>query len=423
MLLIHTSDLHLVPDQFQDTILESSYYSVLEEISDNVLREKAKYLLISGDMFNTDRPSMGIVIKTVGVLKKLVDSGVRVVVVPGNHDLSRTRTSVLDLLARAGLIHLLDFKEEMGWLILEPLVFQDDRLVFYGVPGFRGSSNREVEYLKHGTTRFRGLRDYSNYELIILAHINTKFAGYDPSRYSKRYGQLYMEYEDFLHKLPENTRYIALGHVHLPIPMDDAFKGKIAYPGAPIGLDTADLKETFELGKIGGFRRILRVDLSIETPLVKSLRLENTPRVYYRQLITKSIDEAKSEVKKLIDEVEPGKYTVVLVDVKGLESASMELENYALELMKSYRKMNLFVKIRSTVSELEEYAPSIDITPESKELSIEEIELRVIKEYLAKRRINMPPEKIQWLINTLGQGMSGSVEKVIQEILKEIGGE
>jgi len=94
--------------------LESSYYSVLEEISNNVLREKAKYLLISGDMFNTDRPSMGIVIKTVGVLKKLVDSGVRVIVVPGNNDLSRTRTSVLDLLARAGLIHLLDFKEEMG---------------------------------------------------------------------------------------------------------------------------------------------------------------------------------------------------------------------------------------------------------------------------------------------------------------------
>jgi beta-xylosidase len=74
------------------------------------------------------------------------------------------------------------------------------------------------------------------------------------------------------------------------------------------------------------------------------------------------------------------------------------------------------------VSELEEYAPSIDITPESKELSIEEIELRVIREYLAKKRINIPPEKIHWLINTLGQGMSGSIEKVIQEILKEIGG-
>jgi len=213
---------------------------------------------------------MGIVIKTVGVLKKLVDSGVRVIVVPGNNDLSRTRTSVLDLLARAGLIHLLDFKEEMGWLILEPLVFQDDRLVFYGVPGFRGSSNREVEYLKHGTTRFRGLRDYSNYELIILAHINTKFAGYDPSRYSKRYSQLYMEYEDFLHKLPENTRYIALGHVHLPIPMDDAFKGKIAYPSAPIGLNTADLKETFELGKIGGFRSDSDIDVLIVTKLASN---------------------------------------------------------------------------------------------------------------------------------------------------------
>ena len=156
-------------------------------------------------------------------------------------------------------------------MILEPLVFQDDRLVFYGVPGFRGSSNREVEYLKHGTTRFRGLRDYSNYELIILAHINTKFAGYDPSRYSKRYGQLYMEYEDFLHKLPENTRYIALGHVHLPIPMDDAFKGKIAYPGAPIGLDTADLKETFELGKISGFRSDSDIDVLIVTKLASNL--------------------------------------------------------------------------------------------------------------------------------------------------------
>jgi len=420
LIIVHISDLHLVPEAFQKTPLEEAYYGVLREIVDLVLENKIKYLIIAGDLFNYYHEPLDVLVKSIIELKRLREAGVRVVVVPGNHDFAYPRKSVLDLLHGAGLIHLLSSTVEMNWLILEPLIFEDDKLAFYGIPGFRGASNKEIEYLKMHRVKFKGADKLTGYNITILAHLNTKFQGYDPSRYTRRYGALYMEYEDFFNKLPGNTRYVALGHIHLPIPIGNSFRARMAYPGAPIGVDIADLKETIELEKIGGYRRVLIVDLSEEPPLVRSVKLESTPKVYYGLIEAKSVEEVKAEVKRLLDNVDPDRISVVIVEVRGTEVSG--IEGAIQELIKAYGRKKVYARIKPAEVGLEEelYAPAIEIVAETKGVSIEEIELKVIKEYLAKRKLNVPPEKIQWLINYLGQNIGSNVEKALKEIIEEL---
>jgi len=338
LIIIHTSDLHLVPSNLHNTVLEEAYYEVLNEIKNIILNQDSKYLVIPGDFFDDDSVHYDILIKTARILRELREKGVRVVVSHGNHDIARGGSGVLDLLASVGLIHLTRFDEAMNWLILHPLVFEDDKIVFYGVPGFRGSSNKEVEYFKQGTTKFNEASKYRDYIVVVLAHIQTKFYGYDPSRYSWRYGSLYLEYDDFLRRTPENTKYIALGHLHLPIPQEEEFKSKAAYPGAPIGIDVNDFRETYELLKKKAYRRVLMADLSSDIPVIKAIKLENTPIVHYYSTYSKSIEELRNQIKQQLLDIELGKYTILLVDVESDKLTSQDIAKLNHELNREVKE-------------------------------------------------------------------------------------
>lgn len=420
MEIIHTSDLHIVPEAFYGTVLEEAYYNVLKEIAEKTVESRSRYLLVSGDMFDRSNPPLGVVVKAVSILRELKEHNVRVIVVPGNHDVSRTKSSILNVLREAGLIHLLEFTEAT-WLVLDPLVFEDDRIVFYGIPGFKGSSSQEVEYLKQRKVTFRSASDYKEHSVLVLAHINTRFAGYDPSKYANRYGSLYLEYEEFLNRLPANTLYVALGHIHLPIPFEVEFKANIAYSGAPIGYDYNDLYETHELSRIDVFRRILSVDLSCSPPLVRSIKLETTPRVYYKRFDVKGIDEVKDHVLRILNEIDSSPYAVLLVDAVGLEKTTSELENFRRELM---RRKKIFIRIRPMSKALASlYEDSnVNLSLGTGELSITEIESLVLREFVARNKLKISIEKLKFIIDALSRSQEISTERLLDEIIKELGG-
>lgn len=400
--------------------MEEAFYRIFNEIAEKTVENDVKYLLISGDMFDRYNPPISVVLRTVGTLKKLRDKGIRVVVVPGNHDISRIKTGILNLLSEAGLINLLDFTEEKSWLVLHPHVFEDDKLVFYGIPGFRGSSSREVEYMKQNLVRFDRLQGFNRYQVIILAHINTKFAGYDPSRYQSRYGRLYLDHEDLLKRLPSNTKYVALGHIHLPIPLDRSFRGNIAYPGAPIGIDINDLLETSELAKLNVRRRILLVDISSEPPLIKSLELESSPGVQYTRLRVKNAEELKDHLNELIDDIEQSKYLALIIDVEGLDRLTSDIENYKREVEK---RKGVFIKIRVRSRTQEQILPMglSDVTVSYRDLSISEIEMAILQELVSKTKLGISADKLKWIIDTLGSLQEINYDKLLEIIVKEIG--
>ncbi|MEM1761137.1 MAG: hypothetical protein QW043_00980, partial [Desulfurococcaceae archaeon] len=73
--IIHTSDLHLVPEMFENTPVEEAFYNVFGEIAEKTIESGVKYLLIAGDMFDKPSPPLGIVMKAVSVLRRLRENG------------------------------------------------------------------------------------------------------------------------------------------------------------------------------------------------------------------------------------------------------------------------------------------------------------------------------------------------------------
>ncbi|MEM2025292.1 MAG: metallophosphoesterase, partial [Desulfurococcaceae archaeon] len=408
-------------EAFEGTPLQEAFYRVMEEIAEICKDNKIKYLTIAGDLFDIDKPAYDVVLRTISVFKSLRESGTEVIVVPGNHDNSRRGEGVLNVLAEAGLIHLLSYNEEMEFLISHSRAFDEDRVVFYGIPGFKGGGSREIDYVKRALIRFDNLSKYRDYSAVILAHLSTKFAGYDPSKYYWRYGKLHLEQEELLRRLPSNTTYVALGHIHLPLPLDSSFRGNIAYPGAPIGIDSNDLRETFELSKIGISRRILLVDLDHEPPLIKALRLNSTPRVYYASVEARSTDEVKNYIKMALGELGDAKYGALILRVKGIERIDSEIENYKAEIM---RKNNIFISIKTTPHENYEsatqYFPVENPINMQDELTLPDIELNVLREVVEKRKLPLSVEKFKWLIDKLSRGTSFTTEKLLEEIVKEL---
>lgn len=399
MYIIHTSDLHLVPKGVHGTILERCYYEVLHEIAEITIEKNAKYLLISGDFLDRPDVSSHVMVQIVKALKKLRDKDVKTIVVPGNHDNPRLGPIFLNVLNEADLIHLLEYEEVSGWLVLKPRAFSEDKIAFYGIPGFRGTSSKEVVYLKNGTVKFAGLGDLRGYDLVILAHINTKFAGYNPSMYSKRYGHLYLEYEDALKRLPENTIYVALGHVHLPLPLEDSFRGNIAYPGAPIGYGRDDFLETYQLIKLNKYRRVLGVDLSMKPPMVDSIRLEKSPGVQFLEIQASSVEEAKDQVNKAIRSIDTEKDKIILINIHGLTRVTNDILVHRQDLM---RKYNIYIDLRAippggAVFEPETLASIPLMVTEG---SIDELEEQVLRSISEKEK-RLPYDRLRSIIELL----------------------
>lgn len=416
MYIIHTSDLHIAPTKTIGTILEKYYYRVLDEIANIAIETSAKYILISGDLFDKGDTSPSLLVETVRVLRRLRDNGVRLIVVPGNHDNPRLSPNALNILSEAGIIYLLEYEEVAGWLVLKPRVFDDDKLLFYGIPGFRGLSSREVKYLKEGRVKFAKQGELRNYNVIIPAHLSTRFAGYDPSRFSWRYGSLYLDYEDFLRRLPENTIYIALGHIHLPLPLENEFQGNIAYPGAPIGYSREDYLETFELYKIGKRRRVLGIDISSSPPMIKSIQLSSSPLSHYLKLQASSIEEAKNEMNKAIGSIDTETFKIVLIDIHGIPRATSEILSFAKDLM---RKHDIYIDIairRDHVIEPE--SPSF-IRPLVTEETISELEEHILRAITEKDK-KIPYDRLKYIIELLGSEDT-PVEVAFKKLIKEFG--
>ncbi|MGC8982200.1 MAG: metallophosphoesterase family protein [Desulfurococcaceae archaeon] len=420
VLIAHTSDLHLGVARFKDSPIRGAYLEVFEEIASKAIAAGAKYLLVAGDLFDEVSPPMEVVISAIKVVNKLKSAGVRVVVVPGNHDNSPSRRGVLDLLAETGLIHLARYREEGGVLYLEPLVFEDDMLVFYGLPGFRGS--REVVYLRDGRVKFEDAKKYAGYDIVVLAHVSTKIYGYDPSLHFSRYGKISTDEGELSRAVPAGTKYVALGHVHIPLPQSDSFEARAAYPGAPIGMDINDLKETAQLAKKGVSRRFLLVDASKDPPLVKAVPLENSPKVVISEIKAGDSGELKKQVFKEVENALKleSKYRALLIYVKGLKNIEAEVDR---ELRYQAAKKGVHLELRTEAQEtfesillvLGEAYSEISLG----KTSFEEIEERALKELAEKYKLGLPIDKLKWIINRLSSPTAKPSE-LLEELEKEL---
>ncbi len=393
MLIIHTADLHI--GAFSNRPLRFANVDAFEEIANFTIDNGIKYLVVAGDFFERPRiESYELLRRIYRILRVLRDNGVFTVSVPGSHDASIRRADLLTLLGEAGLVNIPYYEEMNGKLVLYPLEHGD--FVFYGLPGLK--NNMEIDYLRGHKVLFKDIEKYRDKKIVLAAHTSVRFAGYDPSVYSYRYGKSVIADEEVLQAIPETISYVALGHIHFPTPLFDEAELNIAYPGSPVGRDASDLYETFLLRKKHSRdRRLLLVDLSGEKPVAKSIwRSFNVVIEYYKDYY-KGYDKLLSEVKKILKDMSEG-YRVLILELDGLKP---EEKNKIMQSLREYEiNYKTLIHLRApTRSELSE-ALSIDLSDVA---DIEEIEKTAVAEAVKKLGLRVEPEKILELISILGE--------------------
>lgn len=408
-MFIHTSDIHI--GAFAGTPIKGLTVDSFREIANFAIENGFRYLVIAGDLFEEPRiESYEAIINVLTILRELRDKGVKVICGLGSHDHTITRRDLMSVLEASGLVYVPKFVVEDSKLVLHPLDVGD--YVFYALPGLR--NNNELEYLLNGRVVFKHIENV-NKPVVAIMHTSLEFEGFSPPEYSSRYGKIVLV-KNIYDKIPiSKIRYLALGHIHFPIPLMNEFRSKAAYPGAPVGRDVNDLRETVLLRKkFGVNRRFLIVDVNQDPPSVKSIWSNFNFNV--EEFEIKFIDQKSflTEVKSRINNLGREGYKALLINLTELPTgAQNEVTKVLVNLS---REFNVFIHFRSlSEGSFEKIVLNLDLTSNLKDLEKEAVE-----KFVKKKAPGLDVNRFLELMDKLSGSYEGRKEDYYRDLFKEI---
>jgi len=97
----HMSDIHI--GAFRQPELKELVLDAFEAAVDRCMSEKISFVVLAGDIFDSNIPDLSSVRRAAAKMKEAVDSGIRFYAIYGSHDFSPNYSSIVDVLNGAGL--------------------------------------------------------------------------------------------------------------------------------------------------------------------------------------------------------------------------------------------------------------------------------------------------------------------------------
>lgn len=97
----HMSDIHI--GAFRQPELKGLVLDAFEAAVDRCIEEKVAFILLAGDIFDSNIPDLSSVRRAAEKMREAVESGVRFYAIYGSHDFSPNYSSIVDVLNGAGL--------------------------------------------------------------------------------------------------------------------------------------------------------------------------------------------------------------------------------------------------------------------------------------------------------------------------------
>jgi DNA repair exonuclease SbcCD nuclease subunit len=293
------ADTHL--GAFRDRELRRLNLQAFLGALDAVREEGCEFLVIAGDLFDSNLPDMSTVDRAAEGLRRLKDAGVRIYVFHGSHDRSPTEKGILDVLASAGLFETVGIDVGGG---SEPRVVTDGPTgtVLSAVGGMRRTLERGLlETMDPGPLE-EAARDAP---LAIFGY-------HGPVK-----GMMGRDLEDRIPEavpldvLPRGFDYYALGHIHHHFEMMVPEGGLAAYPGPTFGATFGDLADDRAKG-------LLAIDADEDGKCTAShVPIDSAP-VHMVELDATGMtgDEARESLAGMVEGIDP-EGSVVLLRVYG----------------------------------------------------------------------------------------------------------
>jgi DNA repair exonuclease SbcCD nuclease subunit len=295
MKFAHMADSHL--GGWSDPILSEINSDCFERALEICIDERVDFILISGDLFDTSRPSIEVMEKAVSKIKEIRDAGIRVYVIEGSHDFSPTGKTMLKVLEKTGLFKRVSKGKETEDGKLQ-LKFTYDEETGTKITGLIGRMGVQETNLYERLDR-ASLKDEEGFKIFMF---HTALSELKPELF---------EYADSMpiSLLPQGFDYYAGGHVHKNSEHQWKGYGPIVFPGPIMPANFRELEKlstgglyiiTVETGEI----RTEWKDLDIYE--VKNIQIDandKTPR------------SVESEIEEYIDAELEDK--IVLLRVEG----------------------------------------------------------------------------------------------------------
>lgn len=237
MKFAHIADAHLGAFTKSKALRECNLNAFRRAVEISI-EENVDFILIAGDLFHNPLPDMDTVRSAVEILNGARSKGIRIYVVYGSHDFSAGTTSLLDVLAEAGVFKKVT-KYEMrdGKIRLLP-VTDESGVKLVGMPGL--TSAMEVRYFTEGILDIEYLESIPEPKVFVF---HTTIAELKPEYIADKKAVP-------LNTLPRDFNYYAAGHLHERI--ESSYDGApLIYTGALFGATYNDL-DTLS-GKKRGF--------------------------------------------------------------------------------------------------------------------------------------------------------------------------
>lgn len=388
----HLSDIHI--GAFRYPVLQDLALKAFSEALDVCIKRKVDFIVVSGDLFDSNIPDMALANKAVKKIGQVRSKGIPFYVVYGSHDFSPTQTSIVDLLESAGLFRkVTGGKMVNGKLQLEFLTDEKTKAKLCGISGRKlGIEKEYYNILDRGP-----LEREEGFKIFVLHGA--------VSEYKPTYAA---ESESIpISSLPKNFNYLAGGHIHEKL-LGKEYGHVVAYPGTLFGADYRDLEATAKGQQRGFF--IVNFHTELDEVEFVPVSVCNYELVEYDangktavkvqedliQLAGKSSYGGKLVLLKVAGEMSAGKTS----DINFQQIRKTLKENGALEILLNYYKLTS-----------KEYA-AIRVAGIGEE--VHKIEERLFKENIGTINITSPKLK-----GEVGLKLSQDLLKVLKQSKKE----
>ena len=292
MKFAHLADTHLGYRQYGLFEREKDFYEVFDKVIDKIIEEKVDFVIHSGDLFETARPSPMALLTFQKGLLKLKGAGIPMYAIAGNHDVVMRKGSIPP--------HVI-FKK-LGLKVISTInpTYMHGDVFIAGLPYYPASHGK---ILKSKLAELSEKATHHEKSILVLHQGIDKYFKFN--------------YELEIGEIPDNFDYYALGHIHKYV--NDAYgKGRLVYPGSAEIWKTSELSDYNENGK--GF---VVVDLEGTKPVVKRVTVD-IPREFIRKDIKyNDLESEIAELKNIIKDFD--KKPILNLTIKDVESDTRKI--------------------------------------------------------------------------------------------------
>lgn len=404
---LHVADTHLDIKRYsQEERTEDFFMALFDVFSKYAVKEKVKFVLVVGDVFDKKTVSAEGISQAVQCFQLLKDADIPCIVIAGNHDVQSSDSAWLRILSKWKFIHLLEPEFEKGAPVLKPW----------------NEESRTGGYIDIGSFRIYGNIWYgSSASSILIAMLDSIRLTYEPEKFNIML--LHTEIDGInkyikgitaeqLIEFKKYLDYIALGHIHQNFVIAD-----IAHsPGSleACSVDQFSAVRGAYLVEVEGkkFKAELKRDYR-QRPIVRlefDLQQDKTSEEFYNDFFSflrKEITPHVSEVENLAPVLE-----IIITGTIGFKASLLNLNKIRDEVKKEFRPLLVILK---------NHTIPVDISsPVSDNLSRGEKEKQIVANLVSKNpKFQNNSEKISDVILEIKRlALSGESAQTIVETIE-----